>query len=170
MTELKLSFDDQLSPIFREFGSEKNQSRLVNFTLARIGRRYRAYLKANFLSGQIINGGKGAESLSGRIRVYKDKRKKNVYIVGERKKSDSSGQRINLANIFEHPGGYIILPKKKKSLLFVDSGGFWVHTKRIVGKSRPFMTLSFEGFDWEKITKEEGDSVYKKEMEKVGLA
>jgi hypothetical protein len=166
MIDLSIGLDDQLSPLFKEFGSERNQSRIVNFTLSRIGRRYRAYLKSNFLGGQLINGGRGGESLSSRLRVYKDKRKKNVYVVGERYGDEGDGRRVKLANIYEHAGGYTIIPKRKKCLKFVVNG-VEVFTKRVEGKERPFMSRSFAAFDWPGVTKSEGESVYKKEMEKA---
>ncbi|OHE63853.1 MAG: hypothetical protein A2001_01440 [Treponema sp. GWC1_61_84] len=170
MIELNLSIEDTAGPALERFGDVRNQSRILNFVLARIGRRYRTHLRANYLSGQMINGGRGADSLSGRITVYKDKRQKNVYRVGEKASDEGDGRRVKLANIYEHAGGYTIIPKRRKILMFVDSGGFWNFAKKIEGKARPFMSASFASFGWNDITRAEVDSVIAAELKKAGLA
>lgn len=172
MLDLSLNIEDKIGPYLNDFKNPRTQSRITNFILARTGRRYVAYMRQNFLAGQLINGGKssGGESLSSRIRVFKNKSRKNSYIIGEKLKAQADGRRVKLANIYEHAGGYVIEPKKKKSLLFVDGGGFWIHAKRIEGKARPFMSASFKSFNWDSIISAEGESVYKKEMEKMAAA
>lgn len=183
--ELTLSIMDNVGPELEKFGDEKNQSRILNFILGRVGRRYRAHLKAVYLAGQMINGGHGRDSLSGRILVYKNKRAKNLYTIGEKRKNDPRAGQVKLANIYEHAGGYTILPKTGK-LLAIPSGsdsysvwsgfgkayhGDWIFTKKpIHGKARPFMSASFASFGWNPVIAAEAKAVFKGEIKKAGLA
>lgn len=167
--ELNIDFEDKAADALKNFADARLQSRMTNFILARVGRRYRAHLKAAYLSGQMINGGRGGESLAGRIRVYRDKRRKNVYLVGEKANDQGDGRRVKLANIYEHPGGYTIVPKRRKTLMFVDSGGTWMFSKKIQGRARPFMSASYASFGWDAAFAADSEDVIKKEMQKAGL-
>jgi len=170
MIALEISVEDLIGPRLEKFGDEKNQSRILNFILARIGRRYRAYLRRNYLGGQLINGGSGEGSLSSRIMVYKAKGKKNVYKIGEKGKSSSNETNVHLSNIYEHAGGYTIGVKKKKALMFVTADGFWHWSKKpLHGKQRPFMSASFASFGWPAAIGEEANSVFDSEASKAGL-
>jgi hypothetical protein len=169
MIELKISIEDQLGPALKNFGDARNQSRILNFILARIGRRYRVFLRKNYLGGQMINGGGGPDSLSGRILVYKKRGVKNVYTVGEKGKNTANATNVRLSNIYEHAGGYTIVPKKKKTLMFVTSDGFWHFAKKVQGKQRPFVSASFGSFGWNPVIEAEAESVFKAELAKAGL-
>ena len=170
MIEITLSIEDQVGPALARFGDPRTQSRILNFILSRIGRRYRAHMRANYLAGQMIDGGRGAESLNKRLVVYKDKKHKNVYLVGEKMGNQEDGRPVKLANIFEHPGGYTITPKNKKVLFFVDKDGHWVFTKKVEGRQRPFMSSSYGSFGWDAATKAEIESVMDDEIKKAQLA
>jgi hypothetical protein len=170
MIDMDIAIIDRVGPALEKFGNEKNQSRILNFILARVGRRYRAHMRSTVLGGQIINGGRGGDSLSSRILVYKNKRGKNIYTIGEKQKNDPQAGRVKLANIFEHAGGYTIQPKSKKALFFVDSGGHWAFTRKpIHGIQRPFMSASFASFGWNPAIDAEAEAVFKKEIAKEGL-
>jgi len=169
MLELKVNLEDQVSSALRGFIEPRLQSRMTNFILARVGRRYRAHLRANYLAGQMINGGRGGESLSGRMRVYRDKKRKNVYLVGEKKGDQGDGQSVKLSNIYEHPGGYVITPKKKGKLMFVAGNGR-VFTNMVAGRPRPFMSASMASFGWDAAFKSDSEDVIAKELKKAGLA
>jgi hypothetical protein len=170
MIDLSLSIEDRVGPALMRFGDEKNQSRILNFILARVGRRYRAHLRGRYLAGQMINGGGGTDSLSSRIMVYKKKRQKNVYVIGEKAKKTESMTGVKLANIYEHAGGYTILPKSKKVLAGVAASGYWFFARKIEGSQRPFMSASFASFGWNPAINAEAESVLKAEIAKAGLA
>lgn len=170
MIDLNISFNDELERALVNFGSDKNISRITNLILSKVGRDYRKYMGKEYLSGQMINGGKGSNSLLKRMMVFKDKKHKNVYLVGEKMKPDSMGRRIKLANIYEHSGGYVIVPKNKKALMFVTNDGFWHYSKRIEGKERPFMSYSFKGFGWQSSLTENADKVFESEFRKAHIA
>jgi hypothetical protein len=152
MIELTLSIEDTVGPALAQFGDPRNQSRILNFILSRIGRRYRAHMRANYLAGQMIDGGRGAESLNKRLVVYKDKKHKNVYLVGEKMGNQEDGRPVKLANIF------------------VDKDGHWVFTKKVEGRQRPFMSSSYGSFGWDAATKAEVESVMDAEIKKAQLA
>jgi hypothetical protein len=168
--EMQIVVSDIVGPRIAAFGDERNQSRILNFIIARVGREYRKKLRASYLSGQMIGSGPGPDHLKNRIMVYKKKRDRNVYIIGEKAKMTNDAANVRLANIFEHPGGYTIVPKKKKVLFFVTPDGHWNFAKRVEGKSRPFMSASYSAFPWSPTISAEADKVFELEKRKSGLA
>jgi hypothetical protein len=165
----KVNLKDEILPMLASFDDDKTKLRLSNSILSRTGRRYATYIKKNYLRGQLLNGGTGAESLYGRLRVYRSKRKRFTWIVGE--KSKVNGQNSNkLANIYEHEGGYTILPKRRKALRFETVDGKIVFIKKATGKCRPFFSESYDAFPWDSTLESQAEIVIAKELKKAGLA
>ncbi len=167
MLDLKLSLQENISEKLKEFADTKTQDRLTNRILATVGRSYRSYIKKYYLAGQMLNSGRGKDSLAGRIAVWKSKRYNGIYYVGERV-GKSLKEGVLLANIYEHPGGYVITPKKKK-LRFVINGKT-IFATRVEGKSRPFMSASFASFGWDKAFADASEMVIQRELKKAGLS
>jgi len=140
------------------------------------GYRYRAFLRKNYLRGQMLRQNFG--DLIRSLYVGKKKGQKHFYLVGGRAVSvakDSDGFKIydatpiRLANIFEHAGGYTIVPKKKKRLFAVTASGYWMFATKIQGRERPFMSASAEAFDWGSAFDAELEKALGKELSKAGL-
>jgi hypothetical protein len=146
---LSIAIIDKVGPQLAEFSKVQEQSRILNFILARVGREYRKKLKSGYLSGQMLGSGPGPDHLKNRIVVYKKKKEKNVYIVGEKATQRDDASNVKLANIYEHAGGYTIVPKRRKVLFFVTADGHWNFAKVVIGKARPFMFFSFSAFTWD---------------------
>jgi len=142
-----------------------------------VGSQYRAMLKKNYLSGQMI--GRQSGDLYRSIYVSKVKSKKHVYRVGSKavkSKQDFGGVAIvrtsdatRLANIYEHAGGYSIQPKTRKALMFVTPDGQIVFTKRVSGQARPFMSASSRAFNWSQAFSTATDKVVTDEFAKLGI-
>lgn len=165
---ISINVKDELMPKLDIFDSDKTKLRLANNILGRTGRKYAAQLKRNYLRGQMINGGKGADSLYGRIRVYRSKRQKYTWIIAEKTRTGET-EGVKLSNIYEHEGGYTILPKRAKTLKFIGSDGKPVFVKKVEGKSRPFISSSSDAFPWNQTLEAMADEVVEKELEKDGL-
>jgi hypothetical protein len=146
--------------------------------LRMVGSQYRAELKKKYLSGQML--GKNTGNLVRSLYVGKSVGKKHVYIVGTKSRryvQDFGGVAIvrkeaaslKLANIYEHAGGYTIVPKNKKCLMFVTKDGNIVFTKKVVGQARPFMSASSKSFDWSKAFENTTDRIITEEARKLWL-
>lgn len=186
MISMQISIEDQVGSRLAKFGDQKNQSRILNYIIARTGSDCRKTLRTKYLASMFEKAkGSGPDSLWNRILVYKVKRQKNVYRVGEKGKKTDSAINVRLANIYEHAGGYTIRPKNGKVLAipvgadsYVANSGFgkafhgdWVFTRKpIEGRQRPFFSRSFESFPWALSTAANADFVFAKELAKEGLA
>jgi len=176
MIGLEVVVTDGVSDRLAAFGSAA--PRMLDTILRMVGSQYRAELKKKYLSGQML--GRNSGSLVRSLYVGRSRGKKHVYIVGNkavRSKQDFGGVAIvrrdaasvKLANIYEHAGGYTIVPKNKKALMFVTSDGQIVFTKRVVGRSRPFMSASAQAFAWPSAFTKTTDRVVDEECKKIGL-
>lgn len=165
---------DDITPALDQFGAQ--MPKLLDTVLRIVGYRYRAHIKKNYLSGQMlgIETGQTIQSLV----VGKRRGAKHIYIVGSRKvtsRQDFGGvalrrtntEGVKLANIFEHQGGYVIEPKKAKALIIPVASGIYF-AKRVEGRARPFMTQSAQTFSWgptiEKTVLEVVEKQLKKEL------
>jgi hypothetical protein len=124
--------------------------------------------------------GKNTGNLVRSLYVGRARGRRHVYIVASKKvksKQDFGGvsivrsesESLRLANIYEHAGGYTIVPKNKKCLMFVTKDGNIVFTKKVVGQARPFMSASSKAFDWSKAFENTTDRIITEEAHKLGL-
>lgn len=152
--------------------------KMLDLILKTAGYRYRAFLRKNYLSGQMLAQQTG--QLAGSIVVGKKKGSAHVFLVGSKKivsKQDfgglvirrSYGDGVKLSNIFEHAGGYTITPKTAKALVFSTPEGL-VFTKRVQGRERPFMSASAAAFNWGAAFDSSTEQVIARELKKLGLA
>jgi len=176
MIGLSVVVTDGVSDRLHAFG--RAAPSMMDRILRMVGSQYRAELKKNYLSGQML--GRSSGDLVRSLYVGRARGKKHVYIVGSkaiRSKQDFGGvairrsdaSRIKLANIYEHGGGYSIAPKEKKALMFVAADGTIVFTKRVRGQSRPFMTASARAFNWTQAFSKTTDRIVIEETGKIGL-
>jgi len=146
--------------------------------LRMVGAQYRAELKKKYLSGQMLN--KNSGNLVRSLYVGRARGARHAYVVGSKAvkstqdfggvaivRRDSSS--IKLANIYEHAGGYTIVPKNKKALMFVTRDGNIVFTKRVSGQARPFMSKSAGEFAWSSAFDKTTDRIVAEEARKIGL-
>jgi len=176
MIGLSVVVTDGVSDRLHAFG--RAAPSMMDRILRMVGSQYRAELKKNYLSGQML--GRVSGDLVRSLYVGRAKGRKHVYVVGQKaiksrqdfggvaiRRSDSS--RLKLANIYEHAGGYTIAPKEKKALMFVASDGTIVFTKRVVGRARPFMSASARAFNWTQAFARTTDRIVIDESGKIGL-
>jgi hypothetical protein len=162
---------DGLTGPLERFGKEA--PKMLDQVLKGAGYRYRAFLKKNYLRGQMLKQDTGALVRS--IYVGKLKRQKHVYIVGNRavidrdENGDSHAGGVKLANIYEHAGGYTIVPKRRKRLFAVTASGYWMFATRIEGKERPFMSASTQAFGWSNAFDAELEKALDKALKTSGL-
>jgi hypothetical protein len=176
MTGLQVVVTDGVSDKLERFG--RDAPKHLDRILRMVGSQYRAELKKKYLSGQMLH--KNSGNLVRSLYVGKARGKKHVYIVGSkstRSTQDFGGVSIvrkdaaslKLANIFEHAGGYTIVPKNKKVLMFVTRDGNIVFTRKVTGQSRPFMTASAKAFGWNKAFENTTSKIITEEARKLGL-
>jgi len=176
MIGLSVVVTDGVTDKLERFGLDapKHLDRILRM----VGAQYRAELKKKYLSGQML--GRDSGNLVRSLYVGKARGKKHVYVVGSKSiksrqdfggvaivRSESSS--IKLANIYEHAGGYTIVPKTKKHLMFVTRDGNIVFTAKVSARSRPFMTTSARAFGWSQAFEKTTDRIITEEARKIGL-
>jgi len=134
--------------------------------VGRTARFYRAYVKKDFLSGQLLGIRTGQTKK--RMIVYKKRGSKATYIIGQKGFSTNSQTGTKLSNIYEHSGGYIITPKNKKALHF-EINGQEIFCKKVVGKEKPFMSQSSDRFNFARSFDESAAEVVPAEFAKLGI-
>jgi hypothetical protein len=176
MIAAQIIIKDDVKDRLDQFG--KQAPKLLDKVLRMVGSQYRAELKKRYLSGQMLNRREG--NLYRSIYVGQLRGHRHVYVVSSRKTTSSqnlggvsikrtdSGS-IKLANIFEHSGGYTILPAKAKALVFVADDGKIVFTKRVQGSQRPFMSQSARDFRWDSAFQKTTDAVVLEAANFIGL-
>jgi hypothetical protein len=175
MIAMQITVTDGVTGPLRAFSATADK--LLDTILRIVGYRYRADLKKNYLSGQMLNQVSG--TLVRSLVVGRRKGVKHVYLVGSkavRDKQDLGGViirrrdagAIKLANIFEHAGGYVIEPKKAKALIIPTPAGIFF-SKRVEGRARPFMSESARAFRWDEAFEKTTDDVVTKEWKRLGL-
>jgi hypothetical protein len=167
---------DGVSGKLERFG--RDAPKHLDKILRMVGSQYRAELKKKYLSGQML--GRVSGNLVRSLYVGPAKGKRHVYVVGQKATKsvqDFGGVSIvrreavgiKLANIYEHAGGYTIVPKNKKCLMFVTKEGNIVFTKKVTGHARPFMTASAKAFNWPTAFEKTTDRIITEEARKLGL-
>lgn len=176
MIAAQIIIKDDVKDRLAEFG--KQAPKLLDKILRMVGSQYRADLKKRYLSGQMLNRREG--NLYRSLYVGQLRGQRHVYVVDSRavtSRQDFGGViikrtysgSIKLANIFEHSGGYTILPAKAKALVFVADDGKIVFTKRVQGRQRPFMSQSARDFRWNPAFEKTTDKVVEEAAKAVGL-
>ena len=168
MISARVIVQDGVTERLEQFG--KRADKMLMSIVRSVGGKYKQYIKKKYLSGGMLNRGTG--QLYKSIFSTKMRNKNFSVIVGSGKVKDKeSGDitSIKLANIYEHAGGYTIMPKNKGFLAFHTSGG-WVFTRQgIHGESKPFMSASAASFGWEDAFEDSTDKFIKKECAKLGI-
>lgn len=148
--------DKELERDLKRFG--RDFPKVMNSMLRYAGNKFVKHARevaGRFLS--VRRNGKLWRSL----RVRKTRGRSNSYIV--------LGPR--LANIFEHPGGATITPKKKQSLAWGGAPGARQphHAKRVHLDPRPFLTTAQNTFNFEQATNEAISKIMDRELKKRGF-
>lgn len=167
---------DGLTEPLEKFG--KRAPKMLDSVLLSVGYKYRAFIRRDFIAGQMLYSRPGIGPLWMSLFSGRAKGKKHVAIVGAKKTtttSDMGGflvrktfEASHLGNIFEHAGGYTIVPKKKKYLTF-QIDGKWIRVPEIKGKQRPFMSASAAAFNWAAEMDASAEKMAAREMKKAGL-
>lgn len=176
MTGMEVIVTDGVTDRLERFG--RDAPKHLDRILRMVGSQYRAELKKKYLSGQML--GKDSGNLVRSLYVGQARGRRHVYVVASKKtksKQDFGGVAIvrsesasmKLANIYEHAGGYTIVPKNKKCLMFVTKDGNIVFTKKVTGRQRPFMSASSKAFGWSKAFENTTDRIITEEARKLGL-
>ena len=156
MIQMTVEVQDMFSRQLDEFG---RRAPAIALRICRtIGMSFRAFMKKNYLRGQII--GKRTGTLYKQITIFKDRRSGNAVIVRPWAK---------LANIYHHPGGADILPTKGKFLKF-DVDGKTVFAKHVHLRERPWVPRAFSDFQWDPEIQKAADKVIDREIKKLEAA
>lgn len=175
MISIEVIIGDNVTEPLERFG--KAMPAYLDKVLRLVGSQYRANLKKNYLAGQVI--GRQSGDLVRSIYVGRARGRRHVYVVGQKavvKRTNlgvvtvvrRSSDRVKLANIYEHPGGYVIEPKTAKVLVFEKDGKI-VFTKRVRGRDRPFMSASSRNFPWDTAFEKTTDEVVLEAMKEAGV-
>ncbi len=176
MMRTSIILEDGVKDKLRQFGSRFPKA--LDKVLYRVGTQYRAELKKKYLSGQML--GRRSGQLIKSLYVARAKGEKHCYVVGQKTITErqdfggvvlvrSSSESLKLANIYEHSGGYTIVPKKAKALVFVAPDGKIVFTKRVQGRERPFMSTSAQRFNWVQAFEKTTDKIVAEEAKLSGM-
>lgn len=159
-----------LEAAFERFGNG-HALKLADKTIKIVAYRYRKSIRQQYLMGQMLGQRTGELSKSLVAGRKKGAPNKLVYLVGakplKQKDGTVSAGGVKLANIYEHAGGYTIVPKNRKALKFEVSGGTIVFAKKVVGRARPFMSQSSKEFDWPGTFAKTEEEVIGKELKKL---
>lgn len=156
--------DHGLANNLKELG--KQGDKITAKIVGRTARFYRAYVKKNYLSGQMLGSRTGQTKK--RMIVYKKKGSKATYVIGQKGFSTNSQTGTKLSNIYEHAGGYTIVPKNKKALRF-EINGQEIIVKKVQGRQRPFMSQSSNSFNFSRSFDESAAEVIPAEFAKLGI-
>lgn len=176
MTGIDVIVTDGVTDKLERFG--RDAPKHLDRILRMVGSQYRAELKKKYLSGQML--GRNSGNLVRSLYVGQARGRRHVYVVASKavkSTQDFGGVAIvrresgsmKLANIYEHSGGYTIVPKNKKCLMFVTKDGNIVFTKKVTGQSRPFMTASAKAFNWPGAFEKTTDRIITEEARRLGL-
>jgi hypothetical protein len=163
-----------------------NAPKALDKVLKVTGYRYRAFVRKSYLSGQMLNAETG--QLRDSIIVARKRGRTHSFIIGGRKKVDkqdlggvvlrrTNSEGIKLANIYEHQGGYVIVPKNRKALIVPVARGFAgamgpsaggvFFAKRVEGHARPFMSASAAAFPWAATIEKTAEAYYEKALREM---
>jgi len=149
MIRMRISMDGTLDDRLRVFGNDA--PKVLRKVIRTTGNEYRKHQRNNYLKGQMLGRRSG--------KTYRATKVKKV-----RRKMAYSVISSPLANIYEHPGGATIVPKNAKALRWWDQSGNPVFAKRVHIRARPFVTRSYESFDWDRAADNAATKVIKKEL------
>jgi hypothetical protein len=149
-----LTVQDQATLGLDQFGD--NAPKILDKVLKKIGTDYRAFVRKNYIRGQVI--GKRTGYLDEKYKVAKDRKQKHAYIVFP---------YIQLANIYHHAGGADIYPKNKKVLHWYGENGEDIFAKYVHLKERPWVTMSEKAYPWESKSMSLGKALVEKELAKL---
>lgn len=149
-----LTLKDQASLELDQFGKES--PKILDKILRKIATDYRAFTRKGYLRGQVI--GKRTGFLYEQYKIRKLKGEKHTFSVCP---------YMQLANIYHHPGGADIYPKKKKVLHWYGDSGEDVFASYVHLKERPWVTMSQQAYPWESKSMNLGKIIVEKELEKL---
>jgi hypothetical protein len=154
--QVTISGDKELISDLKRFGQDF--PKVLNSMLRYSANKFVAH--ARKVAGQFLTiqrGGKLWKSL----RVRKTRGRQHSYIV--------LGPR--LSNIYEHPGGAVIKPKKKQSLAWggPPGGKKPIHTMEVHLDRRPFMSSAQNTFNFDQTTNEAISKFMDRELKKRGF-
>lgn len=154
MIKMDVEVQDLFSPRLEQFG--KRAPAIALRICRTIGQSYRAFVKKNYLRGQVI--GKRTGTLYKSVKIVTDRKTKSGVIVKP---------WARLANIYHKPEGVTITPKTKKVLRFVTKDGRTVFTRRVHLAPRPWVGPSVSAFPWQPEIKKAADKVIERELRKL---
>jgi hypothetical protein len=154
MVQYNISVVNEVSGRLRQFGSD--QDKILKKILRRIAGKYRTFLRRHYLRGQMLGRRTGETYRNTRVRKV---RRRDAYRVAP-----------PLANIYEHPGGATIRPKDAQVLRWFDRSGEPQFAKEVNLPRIPFVTRSYERFDWKRETFKNTNDVIMRELRKRGIA
>lgn len=153
MIQITLNVQDMFSKRLQQFGK---RAKTIALRICRtIGQEFRTFTKKNYLSGQVI--GKRTGELYKGIKIVTDRQNRNAVIVKSWAK---------LANIYHHPGGADIVPKKGKMLRF-EVDGRVIFMKHVHLDERPWVPKARSAFQWNASIKRSADKVIAREIAKL---
>ena len=168
MIAVQVAVSGDLEGDMARFGD--HAAKLVDKVIRIVAYRYRKDIKTNYLAGQYLKAWSG--DLQKSLVVGRKKGSKFTYLVGSKGIKDKTTGIVNmgsvkLANIYEHAGGYTIVPKRAKALRFMAADGSLVFAKSVHGEAKPFMTDSSKSFDWTTAFAKTEEEVIGKEIKKL---
>jgi len=156
--QVTISGDDELIADLKRFGQDF--PKVLNSMLRYSANKFIAHVRKNYLSGQMLKASRGGK-LWKSLRVRKTRGRQHSYIV--------LGPR--LSNIYEHPGGAVIKPKRKKSLAWGGPRGGKqpIHAQEVRLARRPFMSAAQKTFNFNQATNEAINKIMDRELRRRGF-
>ncbi|RPH37789.1 MAG: hypothetical protein EHM91_14600 [Planctomycetota bacterium] len=160
---IRIEITDPVSEKLKLFGDDA--PKVLDRAISKTGSFYRAFVRRNYLSGQMLRRRTGRLYQS--MRVRKMRGKKHSYWI--------SGQP-RLSNIYDRTGETVIRPKSGGVLRFMGTthggmGQVWVFTRRPVYlRPRRFITESSAVYPFQPTFGTAAESEIKKEMRRRNLA
>jgi hypothetical protein len=150
MIDVTYSYEDNgLEDRLRGFG--RDAPKILDKVLRRTGSAYRKHMRRNYLRGQMLGRRSGDTYKSIKVRKV---RGKHAYRV-------TPGP---LAMVYESDKPIIIRPKDAPVLRWINSHGEWRSAREVRLRPRPFVTASYESFDWSKELREASNKVLQREL------
>lgn len=156
--QVTISGDDELITDLKRFG--QNFPNILNSMLRYSANKFIAYVRTHYLSGQMLKASRGGK-LWKDLKVRKTRGRQHSYVV--------LGPR--LSHIYEHPGGAVIKPKRKKSVAWGGPRGGKqpIHAKEVHLARRPFMSAAQNTFNFDQATNEAISKIMDRELRKYGF-
>jgi hypothetical protein len=144
MMEIKIDVKDTLGPWFKTLERDVEDKILMK-SIKNVAYRYRAIVRKNYLSGQILGKRKG--DVFNSIKVTVKKASNTAFI----------RSTAILQNIYDYAPGATIRPKYKKILKFVLPDGSTIFAKEVHLRPRPYMAISSAAYPFNSDLKSEAD-------------